>query len=348
VVGFLLGEVFAFYRYNRCMSTPLNGVNLGGWFVIERWMTPSLFIDTDARNEFELAKTKEGRERIAVHHHTFVTEDDLKWLKKQGIKILRVPIGHWIFGDDGRYVGAIERLDWLMDTSLSLGFEVLLDLHAAPGAQNRAAHSGSGDTVRNKHSTEWLNDIPTQDETIEVLVRLATRYHHLPHLWGLQLLNEPTVDMLGLKLARFYRRAYRAVTDVARPGTRIVFSDGYAPLKLTNCLWLMTKADFPAVLDTHVYQVFGANNKRRDLAAHLRRPRHVGWFLRFLSWQQPIIVGEWSAMLPIKTSPEQTTAYVRAQHAAFKPALAHFYWNYKTESVGRWNYRDQADKELLQ
>jgi glucan 1,3-beta-glucosidase len=326
----------------------LRGINLGGWLVIERWMTPSLFEGTDARNEFELSANKQGRERIAEHHRTFISEKDLRWLKDHGIEILRVPVGYWIFGQDERYVGAIERLDWLMDTSLSMGLKVLLDLHAAPGAQNRAAHSGSGNRVSDKHSTKWLNDISRQEETIRVLCRLAERYNHLPHLWGLELLNEPAVDLLGLKLARFYRRAYQAVTQVARPGTHIIFSDGYAPLRLTNCLWLVKKPDFPVAMDMHIYQVFGRRNGRKRYEQHLKRLRWTARFLAFIRLQQPIIIGEWSAMLPQRSSPEQTRRHVRSQLVAFGPALAQFYWNYKTESDGRWNYRDQAEKGLLQ
>ncbi len=326
----------------------MNGVNLGGWLVLEKWMTPSLFVGTHARNEFELSQTKEGRERIREHHASFITKEDLVWLKKQGIEILRVPIGHWTLGSDNRYVEANKRLDWLMDTSLSLGFKVLLDLHAAPEAQNRAEHSGSGNTMSDIHSTKWLNNVPAQEKTIERLVELARRYKHLPHIWGIELLNEPAVDMGGLKLARFYRNAYRAVTKVARPGTRIVFSDGYAPLLLTNCFWLMTKRDFPVVMDVHIYQVFGAHNKKKSYGRHIGQLKWTKWFLRLLRLQQPIIVGEWSAMLPMKTSPAMTKRYVHAQRAAFEGNLAHFFWNYKTEPEGRWNYRDLAEKELIQ
>lgn len=324
------------------------GINLGGWLVIEKWITPSLFDGFNARNEFELSRSAKGRARIKQHHKAFITEKDLQWMKNKGITILRVPVGYWIFGDDERYVSAIDRLDWLMDTSLSLGLQVLLDLHAAPGAQNRAAHSGSGNTVSDKHSIKWLNDSVKQAETIEILTRLAERYYDFPNVWGIELLNEPAVDLLGLKLARFYRRAYRAVTKVARPGTRIVFSDAYAPLRTSNCFWLMTKKDFPVVLDCHVYQVFGARNKSKSFHQHLRQTKVTRWFLAFLRMQQPLIIGEWSAMLPIKTSPNQTKTYVSAQLNAFSGAEAQFFWSYKTESEGRWNYRDQAEKELLQ
>lgn len=325
----------------------LQGVNLGGWLVIEKWITPSLFNDTNATNEFELAATKQGRERIKHHHTMFITEKDLRWLSEQGIEILRVPIGYWIFGDDKRYEPAVDRLDWLVKTSLSLGLKLLLDLHAAPEAQNRAAHSGSGNRVSNEHSTKWLNDVSAQERTIEVLTTIARRYYDSPNIWGIELLNEPSVDFLGLKLARFYRRAYKKLTKVARPGTHIVFSDGYAPLRLTNSLGLLSKPNFPAVLDCHVYQVFGPRNKNRNQRSQLAQLKWTGRLLRFLRLQQPLIVGEWSAMVQRKAPKAEIDNYTKAQRAEFDSTLAHFYWTYKTEDPGRWNFRDLVDRGII-
>ena len=330
------------------MVKPLKGMNLGGWLVLEKWMTPSIFAGTTARNEFELSRTKQGRESIKKHHKTFIVEKDLKWLKEQGVEILRVPIGYWVFGDDKRYVGAIERLDWLVTTSLSYGFKVLIDLHAAPGAQNNAAHSGSGNTNKNQHSTKWFNDPSAQQQTIEILERIAKRYYDYPSVWGIQLLNEPSIDRFGLRLARFYRRAYKNVCKVARPGTRIVFSDAYAPLLLTNLFWLRKKKDFPVVMDCHIYQVFGVASKKRTFNQVIKRTKMTKYFLHFLHLQQPIIVGEWSAMLPYKVLSAQTREYTYEQRKAFSYAEAEFFWSYKTEGAGRWNYRDITEKNVLQ
>lgn len=154
--------------------------------MLERWITPSVFAGTRAVNEFELSKTIEGKRRIRRHHETFITIADLEWLKAQSIELLRVPVGYWIFGDDERYVGAIERLDWLMRECERFDLKVLIDMHAAPGAQNKADHSGSGNTVSNIHSTKWLNNSFTlTKETIQSLCLLAERYRDSPCSMGL-------------------------------------------------------------------------------------------------------------------------------------------------------------------
>jgi glucan 1,3-beta-glucosidase len=330
------------------MDDRIIGVNIGGWLLAEKWMTPSLFKGSGASNEFELASTKQGRQRLKHHHDTFITESDLRWLKDHGVTHLRIPFGHWCFSGDERYVNSLERLDWIVRTSLSYDFKLLLDLHAAPGAQNRAEHSGSGNVLSDKHSTKWLNDKSAQDETVRVLVEVAKRYYEYPHIWGLQLLNEPTTDLLGLKLARFYRKAYRALENVVRPSTNIVYSDGYAPLRLTNALGLMAKKHAPAVMDCHFYHTFSTRDANRTFAQHLAKTRRTRRLISFLQLFQPIIVGEYSAVLPYSPGPKRTEMFVRAQLDAYQATAMTFYWNYKTETGGRWNFRNMVEaKEHL-
>lgn len=312
----------------------LHGVNLGGWLVLERWMTPQLFAGTMARNEFELAKTPLGKQRIAEHHHTFITEDDIAWLAGHGIELLRVPVGHWIFGDAPPYVGALDRLDWLVKAARTYKLQILLDLHGAPGAQNAADHSGSGNLSRR---SPWLKNRSAQTKTIAVLERLAMRYADQPHIWGIELLNEPSPGWYGLRLAWFYRRAYRAITGIARPGTRIIFSDAYRPWLLTGAL-RRTK-NYPVLMDMHLYQCFGAQNKARSFANHLRRARVWRQLIWLFSRSQPVIIGEWSATLPNKTSAEETKLFIATQLQSFDNAEAHCFWSYKVPNGGRWSLR---------
>ena len=119
---------------NHSSSAVMPGVNLGGWLVLERWMTPSVFAGTDATNEYELSQTVDGAARIQQHRHTFIKEDDLTWLAQAGIRLLRLPIGYWALEDQPPYLSAKPQIDWLMDAAKRYGLQVLLDLHAAPGA----------------------------------------------------------------------------------------------------------------------------------------------------------------------------------------------------------------------
>lgn len=324
--------------------SALKGVNLGGWLVVEKWITPSLFKGLKATNHYQLEQTPAGRARLEKHYQEFITETDLKWLNAQGIELLRVPFGHWIFGDVPPYQSAIQQLDWLVATAGKYGMRLLLDMHAATGAQNTKDHSGSGNHVV---ESTWLNRPDWQAQTIDVLTKVAKRYKNEPAVWGIELLNEPSIDVTGLKLARFYRRAYSQLTKVARPGTYIIFSDAFHPLLTVNTFGWLAKRNFPVAIDVHLYHCFGATNKQKTVHKHLQRARRSRWYIRFLSLFQPVVVGEWSAMLPYRVTDENTHAFIDAQQKSYGQALAWCYWTYKTENAGRWNFHDTARKHSV-
>ena len=324
--------------------TALKGVNLGGWLVIEKWITPSLFKGVKATNHYQLEKTLAGQIRLKTHYETFITEADIRWLHEQGIELLRVPFGYWVFGGEKPYQATIKQLDWVVRTASKYGMYVLLDMHAAADAQSNKAHAGSGDQVK---QNMWLNRLEWQERTIETLVKVAARYREEPHIWGIELVNEPSIDATGLKLVDFYRRAYKRITVVARPGTRIVFSDAFTPLLTANTFGWLAKREYPVVIDTHIYHCFGSANKRRTVDEHIRLARRSRWYVRLLSLFQPVLVGEWSAMLPYRTLPEKTTTFVTAQIKSYNTGEAWCYWNYKTEDSGRWNFRDMVETGQL-
>lgn len=305
-------------------------------------MTPALFDGLDAHSEYELVQDPEGRKRLRRHHAQFITEADFAWLAKHGVEILRLPVGHWVFGDQPHYIGAIERLDWAFAMAEKYELHILLDLHGAPGAQNAADHSGSG----RPGLPDWLRDPHKRAATINSLERLALRYRDNTQLWGLELLNEPAVDATGLRLAWFYRRAYRRVVRVARPGTHIIFSDGFKPRLLAGAL-LFAKKGFPTLMDCHFYQCFGEENKTLSFRQHLQKTDRIGRFVRRLSMVQPIIVGEWSLVLPFSLSDTQAKEFWQAQQKAYGPAKATFYWNYKTGGTSRWNFRRLVEDGLV-
>ena len=60
-------------------GSKLRGVNLGGWLVLEKWITPSLFAGLQATDEtsycVELGEAEATR-RLHQHWNTFITRDD--------------------------------------------------------------------------------------------------------------------------------------------------------------------------------------------------------------------------------------------------------------------------------
>lgn len=321
--------------------TKFRGVNLGGWLVLERWMTPSVFGDSSARDEYSLAADG-GAEAIDEHRKTFITEADFAWLAEHGINAVRIPVGYWIFDGvfdaDVSEAPSIGYLDQAMEWAKTHSIAVLIDLHGAPGSQNGRDHSGQIGTI-----DWWRGD--NQPWMIETLKQLAARYYDNEVLWGIEIVNEPARGKVGWRLMRLYRRAYRALRQTARPGTHIVFADGFAPWLLTGAL--RGRSDFPVVMDCHFYQIFGAADKRRSLAGHLAKARARRGLVRKLRLWQPVIVGEWSGALPIRATPEETREYIEAQQQGFQDTLGWFYWTYKMEGGGGWNFRKMVDEKII-
>lgn len=319
----------------------LHGVNLGGWLVLERWMTPGVFADMDAQDELALSATNEGVRRIKHHRETFITEADFVWLAKRGVGLVRIPFGYWLLDGDDGYVAGIERLDWAMQMAEKHELKVLLDMHALPGSQNGKIHSG------NAGRAGWFDSAGLRQRSLELCERYAVRYKDSPALWGFEVINEPRVQ--GLRdyaaLRRYYRTAYKRLQLIVPKHVYIVFSDAFMP-------WLWCGAmgwQRQVMMDIHYYATGRklTSGARRAVYAWWVRGRR--WRLSLYSWVQPVMVGEWSRVLPRRASQNATlryrTRFLEDQRLAYSRIEAQCYWSYKTESPGSWNYRSIIDSE---
>lgn len=132
-------------------------MNLGGWLVLEPWITPSLFYQFLGGNENEAAMDhysfcdvlgpEEGNKQLRRHWDTWVTEEIIKDLKESGaVNSLRIPVGDFMFEPYGPYIGctdgALEYLDQVLDWANAYGLSVLLDVHTAKDSQNGFDNSG--------------------------------------------------------------------------------------------------------------------------------------------------------------------------------------------------------------
>lgn len=318
-------------------------MNLGGWLVLEKWLTPSLFVGTDADDEYELLRTPGAIEKLRRHRAEFVTEADFAWIAEHGLGLVRIPIGHWVFGDTastglGPFQGCVEELDWAVATAAKYGLLVLLDLHSAPGSQNGRHHSG----VIGKRL--WYASSEHRRQTIDVLERLAHRYRDADNLWGIELLNEPMDPRIWI-LIKFYRDAYARLVGILRPGTRIVFSDGFVPWITRGAIRAVP--DFPVIMDCHFYQCFYPWDLINSIPRHLRKARSRARLVNWIRRRHPMIVGEWSVALPQRTirglGPDELDRlrrdYAAAQRQGYADAAAWMFWTYKAEARNEWNYR---------
>ncbi|MDD2724689.1 MAG: glycoside hydrolase family 5 protein [Methylovulum sp.] len=356
----------------------LRGVNLGGWLVIEKWMVPSLFDGLEATDEtsycVELGERAE--QTLKPHWDTFITRDDFAWIADRGLNAVRIPLGHWIFGPDYPYhraygeiqypfvQGGIDVLDRAFDWAEEFGLHIVLDLHAAPGCQNGFDNGGIKDVC------EWHTEPAYIEHALNVLERLAERYHTRPALHAIETLNEPRWDIPTDLLKKYQTDAYHRIRKYCpAEAVAVVFHDGFR--SYTEYSGFMTGPEFRNVIfDIHRYQCFVREDIDLDVQGHIEKS--------VVEWKNEAdainndrgvwtVVGEWSLGIDLRVvslwangpfnhaleglDDFQTDvayrAHAGAQLITFEKYLGWFFWSYKTETTPAWCFREGVERGWL-
>ncbi len=324
---------------------PWHGVNLGNWLLLEKWMMPSLFDGTTARDEFSLCESlgRRAAEVLNRHRDTFITQDDFAWLAARGFDAVRIPFGYWILDPDGPYVGdspsgAPRHLDLALDWADRHRLAVILDLHGAPGHQSTADHTGRCDHWR------WDKDPAHRARSLDLIELLARRYADRPSFraGGISLLNEPHHHTGAGLLLDYYRAGYERVRRHSPDCAVIVeaFTSERLPL-------FHTRVEGTRVIsDIHLYQGFSDQLKLTPVHQNCAIPL-TGALPRIADYAQagPLIVGEWSlglganrdlASMPPHRQRLAMRAFAAAQLFAYSTSAGHFFWSYKVEQSESW------------
>lgn len=340
----------------------INGVNLGNWLVLEKWMGPDLFESTTAEDETGLCEQL-GREtkleRYRTHRNAFITERDFAYLAGLGIEAVRIPLPYFVFGDVEPFVGCIEYVDRAFEWAAAHGLKIMLDLHTVPGGQNGFDNSGLCGVCR------WHRSLDDVEFALALLERLTSRYRGHPAFWAIEVLNEPISDELWTTLdipgrypaadpadaassepvptdflKSFYSAAYRRIR-AADPDVTIVFHDGF---RIPEWGSFFSDAGFSNyLLDTHLYLMAHTwISGEDDLDGYLRYIETAFKPALAAAAHSPLIVGEWC----LNTSAERITTesqstrrdYYRrvaeAQLTAWGVTVGWFYWSYKLQVSG--------------
>lgn len=98
----------------RPFYNQIRGVNLGGWMVLEPWITPSLFYQFLGKDESSTALDiysfckvlgpKEANKQLRRHWDTWLTEDIINELaQSNAVNSLRLPVGDYMYQPYGPY-----------------------------------------------------------------------------------------------------------------------------------------------------------------------------------------------------------------------------------------------------
>jgi len=146
----------------------IRGVNLGGWFVLEQWMKPTLFEGiTDPPDETVFCiKKPDAKKVLEDHWATFITESDFAYLASLGINSVRLPIPWWYMGE-APYHNSKKWIEHAMGLAAAHHISVLIDLHTAPGCQNGFDNGGIQGQIN------WPKDPKYIQLTVEKLVQIT-------------------------------------------------------------------------------------------------------------------------------------------------------------------------------
>ena len=175
----------------------LQGVNLGGWFIMEKWMCP---LDSgslpDTYSVIQMLDQRFGvateQSLIKTYQQSWITATDLDNIKAAGFNVVRVPVWWGQFyplnniSNSGWRADAFDVLDALVSEAGQRGIYVIIDMHGVVGSQ-----STSGDTGQQNTNTYWSNS-NNQGNTAYMWWEIANHYNGNPTVAGYDLINEPT------------------------------------------------------------------------------------------------------------------------------------------------------------
>jgi glucan 1,3-beta-glucosidase len=247
----------------KVAADAMIGTNIGGWMVLEPWITPSLFyrflgntksqgVGVDSYTFCEALGPVEGNAVMRAHWDAWVTEEHVAKLAAYEVEIVRLPIGDWTTTPYGPYIGcmdgAAEKITWFLDLCAKYNIKVLLDVHALKDSQNGFDNSGKAsdiiwtDESHFKHwsieNASWMGhwngkiyDWINQDNIqwgIDNVTKLMNMWGHHPAVYALEPANEPWWNSDIPTLKNFYRSVRKEIQKV-NPNVKFVFHDSFIP-----------------------------------------------------------------------------------------------------------------------
>ncbi|RYO74941.1 hypothetical protein DL764_010623 [Monosporascus ibericus] len=362
----------------------IRGVNLGGWLLLEPWITPSIFETTpdEAVDEFtytEVLGPAEAKARLEKHWSSWITESDFGEIASKGLNFVRIPIGYWsvtpLDGDpyvQGAYLWLGRALEWAQGANL----KVMIDLHGAPLSQNGLDNSGKRGPV------QWGQG-NSVGATLNALNKIRDDFASHPAVAAIQLLNEPMGPKLDMNVVRqFMKEGYN---NLQSSNVAVAVHDAFQGVTGWND-WGAGMSSL--VLDTHHYQVFESGMLQLDAAGHAAAA--CGFGDQMAAANKMTISGEWSGAMTdcakwlngrgvgarydgtfnfngqtsqyigpcdgkysgtVEQLSEADRANIRrfihAQMAAYEKADGWIFWTWKTEGAAEWDFRMLTNAGLV-
>ncbi|MBW0518499.1 hypothetical protein O181_058214 [Austropuccinia psidii MF-1] len=254
------------------------GVNLGGWLVLEPFITPYLFEKFNDPQATGTSPTVVDEWTLSValgdklastleeHYKTFITEQDFMQIAAAGLNWIRLPVGWWMIetwpgepflaGVSFKYF--LKAITW----ARKYGLRINLDLHAVPGSQNGYNHSGRLGSINFLVGLMGLANAQRSLNYIRTLTQFISQSQYSNVIPMFSVLNEAFVQKIGVQQIRsYYYQVYqlmRSITGFGQgKGPMMVIHDGFQGTGAGHLGWTgFLKGADRLGLDSHNYFAF--------------------------------------------------------------------------------------------
>lgn len=204
----------------------LRGVNAGGLFVTEHWMTGFYYGSTPSNDYKSLTQTfidrfgaKKTKKLWAEYRANWWTEQDFKNCADMGMNVIRLPFTYMnvdfdaLLSPDYKDAGKkydFSALDSFVKKAAKYGMYTILDLHGAYGSQSGQDHTGE---ILDFSQVDFYSNEQLQTLTVKLWGALSKHYKNNPNVAGYDILNEPG-EKAGPTSERhwdFYDKVYKAI-----------------------------------------------------------------------------------------------------------------------------------------
>lgn len=296
-----------YYDYGN--SEPVRGVNIGGWLLLEPFITPSLFesFRTNPNNddgipvdEYHFTQTL-GQEvassRLEAHWSSFYTEQDFQDIAELGFNLVRIPIGYWAFQtlDNDPYVRGNQEqyLDKAIEWSAKYGLKVWVDLHGAAGSQNGFDNSGLRD------AWYFLEDsnLKVTYSVLQYMLEKYSRDEYLDTVTGIELINEPLGPVLDMDKLKndFLLPAYNYLRNTLQRNQIVILHDAFQQGHYWDDFLTSTDNFWGVLLDHHHYRIFENGELQSSIDQHVQAA--CNWGFDTITEAHWTVCGEFSAAL---------------------------------------------------
>jgi len=255
-------------------TTRIFGVNLGGHFVLEPFISPAPFQKYPGNNDewsLSVAMAADtspggGLDQLEEHYRTFITEQDIAEIAAAGLNWIRLPVPFWaietypgepfLAKTSWRYI--VRVLEWCR----KYGLRVNLDLHTIPGSHNAYNHGGRFGVTNFMKGGMGMANAQRTLYYIQVFTEFINQPEWRNVVPMFSIMNEPIITSLGpSQLRAFYVEAHRLMREITGygegNGPYMVIHDSFR----TPAIWtdFMNGADRVG-MDTHPYFAFTGNS----------------------------------------------------------------------------------------